>query len=122
MSIRESIYNFIMGAAVLGLLAGMPSPLTAGEDCPLGTLDKQYCDRDGDQIADLPIDPSDWLNPDTLIFAYTPVEDPAVYKSVWAGFIDHMEEMPCQQVRFFSVEASAAHVAALLSGRRRRTR
>ncbi len=59
-------------------------------DCPRGTLDKQYCDRDGDLTADLPTDPSEWVDPDSLIFAYIPVEDPAVYKSVWAGFIDHM--------------------------------
>ena len=117
MSIRESIYNFIMAAAVLGLLAGMPSPLTAQEDCPRGTLDKQYCDRDGDQIADLPTDPADWLNPDTLIFAYTPVEDPAVYKSVWAGFIDHMAKITGKKVLFFSVQSNAAQLEAMRSGR-----
>ncbi len=117
MSMRDRLFSFIVGAAALGLVAAMPSPLTAQEDCPRGTLDKQYCDRDGDQIADLPIDPADWLNPDTLIFAYTPVEDPAVYKSVWAGFIDHMAKLTGKKVLFFSVQSNAAQLEAMRSGR-----
>ena len=32
-----------------------------------------------DQVADLPLDPKDWVDPNTIIFTYTPVEDPAVY-------------------------------------------
>ena len=56
------------------------------EDCPRGTLDKRYCDRDGDLVADAPTDESKWLDPETLIFAYTPVEDPAVYKAAWKDF------------------------------------
>ena len=117
MSIGDRFFSFIAGAAVLGLLAGLPSTLTAQEDCPRGTLDKLYCDRDGDQIADLPLDESDWVDPDTLIFAYTPVEDPAVYKSVWAGFIDHMEKMTGKKVLFFSVQSNAAQLEAMRSGR-----
>jgi phosphonate transport system substrate-binding protein len=117
MSIRDRFFSFIAGAAVLGLLAALPSPLAAQEDCPRGTLDKQYCDRDGDQIADLPTDPADWVNPDTIIFAYTPVEDPAVYKSVWAGFIDHMAKVTGKKVLFFSVQSNAAQLEAMRSGR-----
>jgi phosphonate transport system substrate-binding protein len=52
------------------------------QDCPRGDLDKAYCDRDGDLVADAPTDPKLWVNPSTLIFAYTPVEDPAVYAKV----------------------------------------
>ena len=49
-----------------------------------------FVDNDGDLIADI----SDrrvgaWSIPDTLIFAYTPVEDPAVYAEVWQEFLDH---------------------------------
>ena len=47
------------------------------QDCPRGDLDKGYCDRDGDFVADAPTDPKRLVNPSTLIFAYTPVEDPA---------------------------------------------
>ena len=37
-------------------------------DCYRGTLDKQYCDRNRDMVADLPLDSSKWVNPKTIIF------------------------------------------------------
>ena len=54
------------------------------QDCPRGTLDKAYCDRDGDLVADTPADPKQIVNPSTIIFSYTPVEDPAVYQKDWS--------------------------------------
>ncbi|MGI9464056.1 MAG: phosphate/phosphite/phosphonate ABC transporter substrate-binding protein, partial [Aestuariivirgaceae bacterium] len=39
------------------------------QECPRGTLDKQYCDRNNDQVADLPLDQSQWVDPDTIIFS-----------------------------------------------------
>jgi phosphonate transport system substrate-binding protein len=95
---------------------GLSNAAVAAE-CPRGTLDKQYCDRDGNLTADLPTDPADWVDPDSLIFAYTPVEDPAVYKSVWAGFIDHMSKVTGKKVIFFSVQSNAAQLEAMRSGR-----
>ena len=38
------------------------------------TLDPRYTDADGDLVADIPEDPDAWVDPSTLIFAYTPVE------------------------------------------------
>ena len=86
-------------------------------DCPRGTLDTQYCDRDGDLTADLPLDSSKWVDPDTLIFAYTPVEDPAVYAKVWDGFIEHMSKTTGKKVVFFPVQSNAAQIEAMRSGR-----
>ena len=34
---------------------------------------------------------SGYVDPPTLIFAYTPVEDPAVYAKVWDGFLQHLK-------------------------------
>ena len=90
---------------------------TYAADCPRGTLDSQYCDRDGDLTADLPLDASKWADPDTLIFAYTPVEDPAVYAKVWDGFIDHMSKTTGKKVMFFPVQSNAAQIEAMRSGR-----
>jgi phosphonate transport system substrate-binding protein len=86
-------------------------------DCPRGTLDARYCDRDNDLTADLPLDQSEWSDPSTLIFAYTPVEDPAVYAKVWDGFIDHLEETTGKKVMFFPVQSNAAQIEAMRSGR-----
>lgn len=80
-------------------------------------LDDRYVDNDGDLIADIPSDASDWIDPNTLIFAYTPVEDPAVYAEVWAGFLEHMEEVTGKRVQFFPVQSNAAQIEAMRAGR-----
>jgi len=58
-------------AALLAFATGAPTQAIAAEDCPRGTLDQQYCDRDGDLTADLPLDPAEWVDPDTIVFSYT---------------------------------------------------
>jgi len=87
------------------------------EECPRGDLDKRYCDVDGDLIADIPQDASQQLDPDTLIFAYTPVEDPAVYKTAWSDFLTHLEAETGKKVVFFPVQSNAAQIEAMRSGR-----
>ena len=103
-------------AALAGALA-VSSPTSAQEDCPRGTLDKAYCDRDGDLTADPPTDPKKLLNPSTLIFAYTPTEDPAVYQKAWDGFLKHLEKVTGKKVIFFPVQSNAAQYEAMRSGR-----
>jgi phosphonate transport system substrate-binding protein len=100
-------------------VAIVTSPLGAAlaQDCPRGELDKAYCDRNGDLVADAPADPKQFVNPSTLIFAYTPVEDPAVYAKTWDGFIKHMEKTTAKKVVFFPVQSNAAQIEAMRSGR-----
>ncbi|SHL07503.1 phosphonate transport system substrate-binding protein [Halomonas caseinilytica] len=80
-------------------------------------LSERFTDADGDLVADIPDDESQWLDPDTLVFAYTPVEDPAVYADVWAGFLEHMEEVTGKEVQFFPVQSNAAQIEAMRAGR-----
>jgi phosphonate transport system substrate-binding protein len=80
-------------------------------------LDSRYTDSNGDLTADTPTDVSKQIDPSTLIFAYTPVEDPAVYADVWAEFIDHMSEVTGKKVQFFPVQSNAAQIEAMRSGR-----
>ncbi len=87
------------------------------EDCARGTLDTRYCDVDGDMIADIPTDETQLVDPDTLIFAYTPVEDPAVYKTAWSDFLTHLESETGKKVVFFPVQNNAAQIEAMRSGR-----
>ncbi|MFT5218444.1 MAG: phosphonate transport system substrate-binding protein [Planctomycetota bacterium] len=105
-----------LSAAIVALAFSFSFSATAAE-CPRGTLDARYCDRDGDLVADLPLDKSDWTNPSTLIFAYTPVEDPAVYAKVWDGFIAHLANTTGKKVLFFPVQSNAAQIEAMRSGR-----
>lgn len=104
----------VFAGALIALFGVTPA---SAADCPRGTLDKAYCDRDGDLVADLPTDPKKWVNPATIIFSYTPVEDPAVYAKVWDGFIKHMSEVTGKKVVFFPVQSYAAQYEAMRSGR-----
>lgn len=100
-------------AAAFTFGAGMAS----AQDCPRGDLDKRYCDTNGDLIADTPTDAGKLLDPETLIFAYTPVEDPAVYKEAWSDFLTHLEAKTGKKVIFFPVQSNAAQIEAMRSGR-----
>jgi phosphonate transport system substrate-binding protein len=81
------------------------------------TIDSRYVDNDGDLIADIPANSSDQIDPNTLVFAYTPVEDPAVYAEVWADFLDHMADVTGKNVQFFPVKSNAAQIEAMRAGR-----
>jgi phosphonate transport system substrate-binding protein len=104
----------IVAALVFG--AGLAGSAQA-QDCPRGALDKAYCDRNGDMVADAPTNPKQFVSPSTVIFSYTPVEDPAVYQKVWDGFIKHMEKTTGKRVVFFPVQSNAAQLEAMRSGR-----
>ena len=80
-------------------------------------MSSRYTDSDADMVADIPEDEAQWVDPDTLIFAYTPVEDPAVYADVWSGFLEHLSEVTGKRVQFFPIQSNAAQLEALRSGR-----
>jgi phosphonate transport system substrate-binding protein len=83
---------------------------------PALALDPRFKDVDGDMVADAP-EPKDQIDPPVLIFAYTPVEDPAVYARVWDGFIKHLEKTTGKRVQFFPVQSNAAQIEAMRAGR-----
>ena len=107
--------SLVIIAALTGAI-GISNAASA-QDCPRGALDKAYCDRDGDLVADTPTDPKQLVNPPTIIFSYTPVEDPAVYQKAWDGFVKHMEKITGKRVVFFPVQSNAAQLEAMRSGR-----
>lgn len=84
---------------------------------PAGALDGRYTDANGDMVADAPTDPKQWVDPATLIFAYTPVEDPEVYRKVWDEFLAHMSKVTGKRVVFFPVQSNAAQIEAMRAGR-----
>jgi phosphonate transport system substrate-binding protein len=99
------------------LLAATAIACLAGPALAEFKLDARYTDADGDMIADIPTDPAQQVDPSVLIFAYTPVEDPAVYVEVWKGFLEHMEKVTGKPVEFFPVDSNAAQIEAMRSGR-----
>jgi phosphonate transport system substrate-binding protein len=105
-----------LGASLLVIVALLAADVSASE-CHAGALAARLCDRDGDLVADPPQDRRAQRDPRVLIFAYTPVEDPAVYARVWEGFIAHMAQVTGRQVRFFPVQSNAAQIEAMRAGR-----
>lgn len=105
---RMSTRATLMAAAVLAV--GLAAT-------PLLALDARFTDADGDLVADTPTDASALIDPDTLVFAYTPVEDPAVYAKVWDGFLQHLERETGKKVQFFPVQSNAAQLEAMRAGR-----
>jgi phosphonate transport system substrate-binding protein len=108
---------FIFAALLISAAFALSPGAAVAAECPRGFLDKQYCDWNSDLVADLPLDEKQWANPDTIIFSYTPVEDPAVYAKVWDGFIKHMAKVTGKKVVFFPVQSYAAQYEAMRSGR-----
>ena len=105
------------GLAALALVVAATLPTAAAECKNRGDLDSRYCDENGDLVADAPTDPKDWLDPDVLVFSYTPVEDPSVYENVFTEFMKYLSEKTGKEVRWYGAESYAAQVEAMRSGR-----
>src|SRR4029079_18234520 len=89
-----------------------------GDSCKnRGDLDTQYCDENKDLVADPPKDPKRFKTPNTLVFTYTPVEDPAVYEQAFRPFTDHLAKCTGKKVVFYQVQSNAAEIEAMRSGR-----
>ena len=103
--------------AALALLA-LAAPAQAQDSCPnRGQLDTLYCDADGDLVADAPRDPARQRDPSTLVWAYTPVEDPAIYANIFKPFTDHLAQCTGKRIVYYPVQSNAAEIEAMRSGR-----
>jgi phosphonate transport system substrate-binding protein len=88
------------------------------DDCKnRGQLDSLYCDDNNDLVADVPTDPKKLKDPATLVFAYTPVEDPAVYANMFKPFTDYLAQCTGKRVIYYPVQSNAAEIEAMRSGR-----
>ena len=103
---------------VIALVATLAVTALAADSCShRGKLDPMYCDDNKDLVADPPKDPSKFISPDTLVFSYVPVEDPAVYESVWTDFLEHMSRVTGKKTKYFGLQNYAAEIEAMRSGR-----
>ena len=102
----------------LVLALAVPGGALASEPCAhRGKLDVLYCDEDRDLVADVPRDPTKLVSPDTLVFAYVPVEDPAVYATTFADLLRHLEKVTGKKTQYFGPQNYAAQIEAMRSGR-----
>jgi phosphonate transport system substrate-binding protein len=109
-------FTFASIALTFAGLMGMSS--AAAQACPnQGDLDALYCDANKDLVADFPTDPKKFKNPSTLVFTYTPVEDPAVYAKIFDPFTKDLAKCTGKKVVFYQVQSNAAEIEAMRSGR-----
>jgi phosphonate transport system substrate-binding protein len=102
--------------AALALLCGfgLLSPARAAECANRGQLDDAYCDANQDLVADIPAKTRD---PSVIVFAYTPVEDPAVYENAFKPFTAHLAQCTGKRVVYYPVQSNSAEIEAMRSGR-----
>ena len=109
---------FRLGLLASAGLAFAGTALAEDDACPhRGDLDAIYCDADNDMVADPPTDPKKFRDPKTLVFAFTPVEDPTVYEKLFQPFMGHLSQCVGRKTVFFAVQSNAAEIEAMRSGR-----
>jgi len=116
---RKKVTMSFLVLAGLAILAVLPvTGAVAADACSnRGALDTMYCDENNDLVADPPKDKSQWKDPGTLVFTYTPVEDPAVYRKLFEPFMEHLSKVTGKKVIYYNVHSNAAQVEAMRSGR-----
>ncbi len=104
--------------ALLAATLAALSTTAAAQACPhRGELDDMYCDADRDMVADVPTDPKKLKNPSTLVFTYTPIEDPAVYQNIFKDFLEKFSACTGRKVVYYQVQSNAAQIEAMRAGR-----
>ncbi|HYF56427.1 MAG TPA: phosphate/phosphite/phosphonate ABC transporter substrate-binding protein, partial [Salinarimonas sp.] len=108
----------LLAAAGLALASVLSLPAAAQDACSnRGQLDTNYCDEDRDLVADAPKDPKRWRDPSSLVWAYTPVEDPAVYANIFKPFTEHLQACTGKRIVYYPVQSNSAEIEAMRSGR-----
>jgi phosphonate transport system substrate-binding protein len=82
-----------------------------------GQLDTIYCDANNDLVADTPTDPARQRDPSALVFAWSPTENPAVYKSIYEPIMTHLGTCTGKRIVFFNVQSNSAQIEAQRAGR-----
>ena len=115
---RRLVLVWVVGFAGSIFLIGGAGNLAASDECQnRGDLDLRYCDDDRDLLADTPKNSSQWIDPDTLVFSYTAVEDPSVYENVFSELMEYISKKTGKRVKWYGAESYAAQVEAMRSGR-----
>jgi phosphonate transport system substrate-binding protein len=100
------------------VLCFLASSALAQDTCPnRGQLDTLYCDADGDLVADAPTDPAKQKDPAALVFSYAPVENPAVYQTVYQPLLERIALCTGKKVVYYAAQSSSAQIEAMRSGR-----
>lgn len=103
---------------VLCAFVGSAQLALAQDNCPnRGDLDTLYCDANKDMLADTPTDPAKFKDPSTLVFTFTPVEDPTKSEKTFKPLTDYLTQCTGKKVIYYQVQNNAAEIKVMRSGR-----
>ncbi len=103
---------------MLAALTVLIAPAIAQDACTnRGQLDTAYCDANNDMVADAPTDPAKWRDPATLIWAFTPVEDPSIYANIFKPLNDYLAQCTGKRIAYHPVNSNSAQIEGMRSGR-----
>ena len=109
--------NSLTSLLIAGLVAWSCAAQAQDACTYRGDLDAAYCDANKDLVADVPTNPLRHRNPSTLVFTFTPIEDPAVYEKLFDPFTQYLSQCTGKKVVFFQVQSNAAQIEAMRAGR-----
>ena len=85
------------------------------QECNRGDLSPQFCDKDGDMMADTPTDPKKWLDPYTLLVGTVPSQSFIFNKGAKNALKRHLEKITGKRVEFFPYQTNSAELEAMRS-------
>ena len=116
--VRNARGRRFAGGVLAAMALSAAGVAQAQDACPnRGLLDPAYCDANKDLVADPPADAKKFRNPGTLVFSFTPLEDPSVYEKIFDPFVKYLSQCVGKKTVFFSVQSNSAQIEAMRSGR-----
>ncbi|MFP8955455.1 phosphate/phosphite/phosphonate ABC transporter substrate-binding protein [Natrialbaceae archaeon A-CW3] len=88
-----------------------------GTDADLEAMERRDEPRYGNPVREPPENDDDRIDPDPLVYAHAPAEDPAGYEDAVAPLMENIEAETGREVDFYGVNSHAAQVEAMRSER-----
>ncbi|MDR3238110.1 MAG: phosphate/phosphite/phosphonate ABC transporter substrate-binding protein, partial [Spirochaetia bacterium] len=105
--IKRGFLFVVMIVFFLGLSGCAPKTKDKGD------LAAGYTDNDGDLTADPPADAKQLRNPDTLTFAYAPLEEAGAYADIFGGFVRFLSEKTGKKVEQVIMESNSSGIVQM---------
>jgi phosphonate transport system substrate-binding protein len=94
-----------------GMISAVRMRLTKG-------LDSKFSDADKDLVADRPTDPTQLVDPETLVFSYIATDNPEVARETWKPLMDRIAEATGKKVEYVAdVHDADGQIEAMKQGR-----
>lgn len=94
-----------------GLIANAQKRLTTG-------LDARFSDVDKDLVADVPTDPAQLVDPETIVFSYIATDEPAQAETTWKPVMDRIAAATGKTVAYVTeVHDADGQIEAMRQGR-----